>query len=144
MVLRLDRAVINNPWSMNRMYTLMLTDQGLYILYTGPAVKIGMQLGGADRVLQGVVDTVVDRGVKIIEENEAKINEQNLSQLAQQEHSYFITFPEMKELTYNEKGSFWNGYTPFLLIKTDKKNFKLLFHYQDKEIVENFIKALKK
>lgn len=144
MSLRLDRAVINNPWSMNRMYTLMLTEKGLYLLYTGSAVRIGMQLKGADRAMQGVVNAVVDRGVKIIEEAEAKITEQNLDELAQLEHSFFVNFADIQEVIYNAEGSFWNGHTPFLLIKTASKKFKLLFKYQEKQTIEDFVTELKK
>ena len=139
MVSRLDRAVIKNPW-MNRMYSLVQAERGLYLIHTGPAVKIGMKVAGS--LNQYAVSKVVDRGLRKIEAAEAEIASGALDTLSRGKHSHLLPPGAVTEKDFRKRGSLRSARKPVLVLRAGRKKYRLEFPYTDPDEVERFVEGL--
>lgn len=129
MTIRVDRAVIHGPW-MNRMYTLIAADDGLYVLHTGPAVRVGFRARGA--LAQLAADKVVDRGLrKILAAEEAISSSDPEPAMGGSRHSRFVPHGELKEVDFRAKGSIFAGGSPILRVCTASEKMKFVFKYHE-------------
>ncbi len=68
-------------WGMNKMYSLVLTNDDLYLLHTGPGVRINlvtMQRGIEGAAAQMAVNGVIKRGLKKIHAAQEEITPEGL------------------------------------------------------------------
>ncbi len=137
MTIRVDRAVIHGPW-MNRMYTLITGGAGLYVLHTGPAVRVGFQAGGG--LQQLAADKVIDRGLrKIMAAEEAISDEEPAASMGASRHSRFVPFAELRDVEFRRKGSILTGGHPTLRLDTAGGKLKFVFKYHEVEDVQQLV-----
>jgi len=137
---RADRVVIYGPL-MNRMYSLVADEGGLYLVHTGPAVKIGFVAGG--QLQQMAADAVISRGLRRIVAAEQALTEQGPARaLRDSGHSRFVPYDEIIEVDFREKGSLFVGRRPTLRLVTRTGKLKLVFRYSTIQDAQPIVQAV--
>ena len=127
MTVRVDRAVLKSPW-MNRMLTLVVDDEGLYVLHTGPGVRIGFDPGGG--LERWAANKVIERGLKQIRAAEVAItNTSPAEMLGDSRHSRLIAYDQIQSVKFEEAGSVFAGRKPTLRLKTSLGKLKIVFQH---------------
>jgi len=115
---------------MNRMYTLIAADDGLFVLHTGPAVRVGFRASGA--LAQVAADKVVDRGLrKIIAAEDAVTASGPEQAMGASRHSRFVPYGDLMEVEFRAKGSIFAGGFPVLRVRTAGDKLKFVFKYHE-------------
>jgi hypothetical protein len=137
MKLRLDKVVRVVALGVKRVYSLVLADDGLYLIQTG-------HMGALKHIRlddgrQLVIDRPDDRGVRDLQANESRIGTAPLDDLAKIKGNYFIRLEAIEdvELRPNKK-------EPEMWIGVTGSEHHLFFPYAAEEEVRAFERALSK
>ncbi|MFA6427675.1 MAG: hypothetical protein WCW16_04525 [Candidatus Magasanikbacteria bacterium] len=135
---RIDKAVI--PAGLIRSaktYSLLVDDNGFYIIHTGPA---GRHVQTRGSINAAVVDFVRSSQGKKVSEGEARIAAVSLEQLKQEKGNAFIPKSEIKNVEVSK-----NIYNENVLdIETTHKKWKFHFFFvENSEEVKQFAARLK-
>ncbi len=137
MRLRLDKVVRVVSLGVKRVYSLVLTDEGLYLIRTGQMGALKhYQLNDNRQPVSGPSD---DRGVKDLQANESRIDTVPLGELAKIKDNYFIRLEAIEgvELRPNRK-------EPEMWIDVTGSEHHLFFPLATEEDVQVFQRALSK
>ncbi len=141
MNLRLDKVVRVVSLGVKRVYSLILTDDGLYLIQTGHAgaLKHYRLDEAAEAGRRLVSDQPADRGVVELQANESRIATVPLDELAQLKDNYFIRLEVIEdvELRPNKK-------EPEMWIGVTGSEHHLFFPFATPEEVQTFQRALSK
>jgi hypothetical protein len=137
MKVRLDKVVRAVALGVKRVYSLVLTDDGLYLIQTGHVGALKHYRLDANRRLQ--IDQPGDRGVIELEANESRIDAASLDELAQLKDNYFVRLEALEdvELRPNKK-------EPEMWIGVTGSEHHLFFPFAAEEEVQAFQRALSK
>ena len=137
MRLRLDKVVRVVALGVKRIYSLVLTDDGLYLIQTGRARALKHYR--LDDYRQLVIDRPDDRDVQAVQGNESRIDTTPLDVLAQIKDNYFIRLEAIEdaELQPNPK-------EPEMWIGVTGSEHHLFFPLAAREEVQAFQRALSK
>jgi hypothetical protein len=137
MNLRLDKVVRVVAIGVKRVYSLVLTADGLYLIQTGQAGALKhYRLDGNGRL---VCDRPDDRGVKELQANEGRIDTIALDALAQIKDNYFIRLEALEDAEvrpHRPEPEMWIGVTG--------SEHHLFFPFAAEEEVQAFQRALSK
>ena len=137
MRLRLDKVVRVVALGVKRVYSLVLTDDGLYLIQTGRSGALKHYRLDDNR--QVVIERLDDHGVRDVQNNESRIDTMPLDVLAQIKDNYFIRLEAIEdvELRPNPKeAEMWIGVTG--------SEHHLFFPLTAPEEVQTFQRALSK
>jgi hypothetical protein len=137
---RLDMAF--RPGLMvNRMYSIVKTQDSLYFFHTGPGLNLNIRGRGIEKI---GANYVINKGLKKIKLNEEKIAGLSSDELLiLSKHSFSTKIQDISNFEYIEKGGLWNGYVPVLKLTCLNKNFKFRFQYLEEKDVSTFMKQIK-
>jgi|GEM_PF-6943026 len=137
MKVRLDKVVRVVALGMKRAYSLILTDDGLYLIQTGSAGAL--QHYRLDDQRRVVLDRPADHAVSELQANESRIDTVPLDELAQLKDNYFIRLEAIEdaELRPNKK-------EPEMWIGVTGSEHHLFFPLAAEEEVQAFQRALNK
>jgi hypothetical protein len=137
MRLRLDKVVRVVALGVKRVYSLVLTDGGLYLIQTGHAGALKHYR--LDDHRQPVLDRPDDHGVKDLQANESRIDTTPLDELVKIKDNYFIRLEAIEdvELRPNKK-------EPEMWIGVTGSEHHLFFPFATEEEVQAFQQALSK
>lgn len=137
MKLRLDKVVRVVALGVKRVYSLVLADDGLYLIQTGHMSALKHIQLGVDR--QMVIGRPDDRSVQDLQSNESRIDATPLGELAKIKSNYFIRLEAIEdvELRPNKK-------EPEMWIGVTGSEHHLFFPYATEEEVQAFQRALSK
>jgi hypothetical protein len=137
MKLRLDKVVRVVAPGVKRLYSLVLTDDGLYLIQTGHTGALKHYRLDENRQL--LIDRPDDRGVKEVQANESRIATVPLDELAQFKHNYFIRLEAIEDVElrpHRKEPEMWIGVTG--------SEHHLFFPLAAREEAEAFQRALSK
>jgi hypothetical protein len=137
MNLRLDKVLRVVAPGVKRVYSLVLTDEGLYLIQTGHAGTLKHYRLDADRRL--VIDRPGDRGVKELQANESRIDTTPLDELVQLGDNYFIRLAAIEDVELRP-----NRKQPEMWIGVTGSEHHLFFPFASDEDVQAFQRALSK
>jgi hypothetical protein len=137
MILRLDKVVRVVAPGVKRACSLVLTDDGLYLIQTGHAGTLKHYRLDDNRQLQ--IDRPTDRGVIELQANESRIAAVPLDELAQLKDNYFIRLEAIEdaELRPNQK-------EPEMWIGVTGSEHHLFFPFATEDDVQALQRALSK
>jgi hypothetical protein len=137
MRLRLDKVVRVVAPGIKRIYSLVLTDDGLYLIQTGRSGALKhFRLDDNRRV---TIDRPDDRGVKDLQANEGRIDTQSLDELAQLRDNYLIRMEAIEDAELRP-----NRREPEMWIGVTGSEHHLFFPLAAEEDVQAFQRALSK
>lgn len=96
MNVRLDKVVRVAAPGVKRACSLILVDDGLYVIQTGSAGALKHFKLDANRQL--VIDQPDDRGVREVQANESRIDAGSLAELARLKGNYFIRLEAIEDV----------------------------------------------
>lgn len=135
---RLDKVVVPAGLIASaKTYSLILENEGLYVIHTGPATRDVRTRGVFQEMAVGALHTHYD---KKIAEGEARITDTALSILAQEKHSVFL---KLGEITLVKRELNWAGEL-FVYVTTPKKKYKFNMKNIAGEEVQILLDELKK
>ena len=137
MRLRLDKVVRVVALGVKRVYSLVLADDGLYLIQTGHVGALKHIRQDDRRML--VIDRPDDRGVQDLQANESRVGTAPLDDLAKVKGNYFIRLEAIEdvELRPNKK-------EPEMWIGVTGSEHHLSFPFAAEEEVQAFQRALSK
>ena len=137
MRLRLDKVVRVMAPGLKRVYSLVLLDEGLYLIQTGHMGALKHYRLNDNRQL--ALDRPDDRGVRDLQANENQIDAALLDDLAKIKDNYFIRLEAIEdvELRPNKK-------EPEMWIGVTGSEHHLFFPLAAEEEVQTFQRALSK
>jgi hypothetical protein len=135
MNLRLDKVVRAVALGVKRVYSLVLTDEGLYLIQTGQvgALKHYRMVEGR----QAPIDRTDDRSVKELEANEGRIATVPLDELVKIKDNYFIRLEAIEDVELRT-----NRPQPEMWIGVTGSEHHLFFPLAAEEEVQAFQRAL--
>ena len=137
MNLRIDKVVRSVGLGFRQVYSLVLTDAGLYILHTGELRALKHYR--LDTALnQLVADRVADRFVKQLQAQEARIDSTPLDDLVNESGSYLVRLDAIEEIELRA------GRSPALMVHVTGSDHHLVFPFTPLEQVETLQRALSK
>jgi len=137
MKIRLDKVVRVVALGVKRAYSLVLTDDGLYLIQTGHAGALKHYRLDDNRQL--AIDRPDDRGVKDLQANESRIDTVPLDELAQLKDNYFIRLEAIEDVELRpgkKEPEMWIGVTG--------SEHHLFFPFATADEVQAFQRALSK
>jgi hypothetical protein len=137
MQLRLDKVVRVVALGVKRIYSLVLTDDGLYLIQTGRGGALKHYRMDDNRQL--VVDRPDDRDVKHVLTNERQIDTLPLDTLAQIKDNYFIRLEAIEDVELRP-----NRKEPEMWIGVTGSEHHFFFPLTAEEDVQAFQRALNK
>ena len=137
MTLRLDKVVRVVAVGVKRVYSLVLTDDGLYLIQTGHAGTLKHYRLDANRQLQ--IDRSGDRGVIELQANESRIETVPLDELARLKDNYLIRFEAIEDVELRPTKQ-----PPEMWIGVTGSEHHLFFPLAAEEDVQAFQRALSK
>ena len=137
MRLRLDKVVRVVALGVKRVYSLVLTDDGLYLIQTGHAGALRHYRLDDNRQL--VIDRADDRGVKDLQANESRIDATPLDELAKIKDNYFIRLEAIEDVELRPRKN-----EPEMWIGVTGSEHHLFFPFATEEEVQAFQRALSK
>ncbi len=137
MRLRLDKVVRVVAPGVKRVYSLVLTDDALYLIQTGHAGTLKHYRLAEGRSL--AIVRADDRGVRELQANEGRIDSQPLDELVKIKDNYFIRLEAIEdvELRPNKK-------EPEMWIGVTGSEHHLFFPFAAEDEVQTFQRALSK
>ena len=137
MKLRIDKVIRSVGLGFRKVYSLVLTDAGLYILHTGELRALKHYR--LDTALnQLVADRVADRFVKQLQAQEARIDSTPLDDLVNESGSYLVRLDAIEEIELRA------GRSPALMVHVTGSDHHLVFPFTPLEQVETLQRALSK
>ena len=137
MMLRLDKVVRVVSLGVKRVYSLVLTDEGLYLIQTGHVGALKHYRLDSDRRLQ--IDQSADRRVKELQANETRIDTAPLDELTQIKDNYFVRWEALEDVERRP-----NRKEPEMWIGVTGSEHHLFFPLTAEEDVQAFERALNK
>ena len=137
MRLRLDKVVRVVALGVKRVYSLVLTDDGLYLIQTGHAGTLRHYRLDDNRRL--VIDRPDDHGVKDLQANESRIDTAPLDELAKIKDNYFIRLEAIEDVELRPRKK-----EPEMWIGVTGSEHHLFFPFASEEEVQAFQRALSK
>ncbi len=137
MRLRLDKVVRVVALGVKRVYSLVLTDDGLYLIQTGHARALRHYRLDDNRRL--IVDRADDRGVKDLQANESRIDATPLDELVKIKDNYFIRLEAIEEVELRPEKN-----EPEMWIGVTGSEHHLFFPFATEGEVQAFQRALGK
>jgi hypothetical protein len=137
MQLRLDKVVRVVALGVKRVYSLVLTDDGLYLIQTGHAGALKHYRLDEDHRL--AIDRADDRGVKDLQANESRIDATPLDALANIKDNYFIRLEAIEDVELRPGKN-----EPEMWIGVTGSEHHLFFPFATEEEVQAFQRALSK
>ncbi len=137
MRLRLDKVVRVVALGVKRVYSLVLTDDGLYLIQTGHARALRHYRLDDNRRL--IVDRADDRGVKDLQANESRIDATPLDELVKIKDNYFIRLEAIEDVELRPEKN-----EPEMWIGVTGSEHHLFFPFAAEEEVQAFQRALSK
>jgi hypothetical protein len=137
MNVRLDKVVRVVTLGVKRVYSLVLTDDGLYLIQTGSAGALKHYRLDDNR--RWVIDRPDDRGVKEVQANEGRIDTLPLDELAKIKNNYFVRMEAIEDVELRpgkKEPEMWIGVTG--------SEHHLFFPFTAEEEVQAFQRALSK
>ena len=132
--MRIDRvAVPPGLIASGKTYTLILQDDGLYVLHTGPA---GRDVRARGLTEQAAVSMVRKAHALLLAAGEEKVDNTPLDELVKEKHSKFIRKDEIESLQLNK------GVPPVLKFVSQQGMYKFHFTATPREVVEEFVEKL--
>ena len=134
MNLRIDKVVRFTGFGVRRIYSLILSDESLYLIRTGNfgALK-HYRIDNLTR--QVITDRPDERSIKEIQANEAAIDSTPLDQLIGGDN-YLIRLTAIEDVTIQE------GTAPILILKLTGSDHRLLFPFTPIEQVQTLRRTL--
>lgn len=137
MNLRLDKVIRSVGLGFRKVYSLILTDDDLYVIRTGTVGALKhFQIDPNTR--QPVTANQTDRAVRALQTLEARIGTEPWEQLLNDRDSYRIRLDAIEEVNIQA------GKAPAMLIKVTGSDHYLTFPFASFEEVETFQRALSK
>ena len=137
MKLRIDKVIRSVGLGFRKVYSLVLTDAGLYILHTGELRALKHYR--LDTALnQLVADRVADRFVKQLQAQEARIDSTPLDDLVNESGSYLVRLDAIEEIEFRA------GRSPALIVHVTGSDHHLVFPFAPLDQVETLRRALNK
>jgi hypothetical protein len=137
MNLRLDKVVRVVALGVKRVYSLVLTGDGLYLIQTG---RVGaLKHYRLDNHRRLIVDRPDDRAVKEIQTNESRIDATPLDELVKDTDNYFIRLEAIEDAELRLKKQ-----EPEMWIGVTGSEHHLFFPFATEEEVQAFQRALNK
>ena len=137
MRLRLDKVVRIVAPGVKRVYSLVLTDDGLYLIQTGHAGVLRHYRRDDNRRL--VIDRPDDHSVKDLQANESRIDTTPLDELAKIKDNYFIRLEALEDVELRPRKN-----EPEMWIGVTGSEHHLFFPFAREEEVQAFQRALSK
>jgi hypothetical protein len=141
MEMRLDKVTRKLRVGFRKVYSLVLKDEGLYIIRTGNVGALkhyDVRGGGLGGVLnQAVADSITSGFVKQLEAGEAQLSSTPLDRLAKDKGNAFVPRSEGAEVTVS------SGQPAQMKLKTSKGDFSFVFTHTSEEQVQALAQALK-
>lgn len=137
MRLRLDKVVRVVALGVKRVYSLVLTDDGLYLIQTGRPVALKHYRLDGNRQLQ--LDRPDDRHVRELQANENKIGTVPLDEMVKIKDNYFIRLEAIEDVELRP-----NKQEPEMWIGVTGSEHHLFFPFATEEEVQAFQRALSK
>ena len=137
MKVRLDKVVRVVALGVKRAYSLVLTDDGLYLIQTGHAGALKHYR--LDDNYQVVIDRPGDRSVQELQANESRIDTVPLDELAQLKDNYYIRLEAIEDVELRP-----NKQQPEMWIGVTGSEHHLFFPLAAEEDVQAFQRALSK
>jgi hypothetical protein len=137
MRLRLDKVVRVVALGVKRVYSLVLTDEGLYLIQTGRTGALKHYR--LDDNHQLVLDRPDDHSVRDVKSNESRIDRMPLDVLAQIKDNYFIRLEAIEDVELRP-----NTKEPEMWIGVTGSEHHLFFPLVAPEEVQTFQRALSK
>jgi hypothetical protein len=135
MRLRLDKVVRVVAIGKKRVYSLVLTDDGLYLIQTGPAGALKHYRLDDNRQLQ--IDRPADRGVAEVQATESRIDMAPLDEQVKIKDNYFIRLEAIEDVELRP-----GKQTPEMWIGVTGSEHHLFFPFATAEEVQAFQRAL--
>jgi len=137
MNLRLDKVIRSVGFGFRKVYSMILTDDALYLIRTGTVAALKhFQIEPGTQ--QPVTTHQTDRGVRELQALEARIGVEPFEQLLADRHSYRVRLEAIEEVNIQA------GKTPAMLIKVTGSEHYLTFPFAAFEEVQTFQRALNK
>ena len=137
MNLRIDKVIRSVGLGFRKVYSLVLTDAGLYILHTGGVMALRhYRLDAA--LNQVVVDHAADRSVKQLQANEARIDSTPLDDLVNESGNYLVRLDAIEEVEIRA------GQSPALIVHVTGSDHHLMFPLTPLDQIETLQRALSK
>ena len=137
MNLRFDKVIRSVGFGLRKVYSLVLNDDGLYLIRTGGGGALKRYRRDA-ALNQVVVDNAADRGVKEIQKNESRIDTGVLDDLVKDSDNYFVRLEAIEEVRIKA------GKAPEMLIELTGSEHYLVFPFASFEEVQMLERALNK
>ena len=138
---RIDGAVIPPGLIKSaKTFSLILRDEGLYIIHTGPANSRPMQANGLIQVAAAnATANVANRRIaKKVAEGESRLNEIGPETLVQQKHSRLLTPDQISEINIKE-----NLREIVLEIRSSQGKYKFRLPTENKTVAEKIKQTLR-
>lgn len=133
--MRIDKVSRKMSFGFKKVYSLLLEDDGLYIIRTGNVGALQYYSTGGiltDLAAKGITHAYV----KQLEEGEARLATTSLDELAAQKGNAFIPQGELQDVTMK------SGKEPHMTLKTAQGDFSFIFTHTPIEQVEALRQAL--
>lgn len=137
MLLRFDKVVRAVPLSARRVYSLVLTDAGLYLIQTGHAGALKHYR--RDEQGRAVTAHTADRGVQDLQARESQIDVNNLDKWAGIKDNYFIRLEAIEDVELRPGKS-----QPDMWIGVTGSEHHLFFPFATDDEVQTLQRALSK
>jgi len=117
------------------MYSMIIQDRILYLIFTGPGVRDDVS---APNMVSGMAaNAVVRRGIQKIEKVEKEIDKGRVQELvAERKYSFAIPLHEIQDI--KTKGGIYGS----LKFRTPERKFKFQFEYNTEDQREAFVSML--
>jgi precorrin-6B methylase 2 len=136
MNLRFDKVIRSVGFGFRKVYSLVLSDEGLYLVRTGSVRTLKYYRMDANRQIVALNEN--DRGVKEIQKNEGRIDSTPLDDLVKESDSFVVRLEAIEEVKIKA------GRSPEMLIEVTGSDHYLVFPYASLEEVETLQRALNK
>jgi hypothetical protein len=137
MNLRIDKVIRSVGLGFRKVCSLVLTDAGLYILYTGGVRALKhYRLDAA--LNQVIADHATDRSVKQLQANEARIDSTPLDELVNESGNYLVRLDAIEEVEIRA------GQLPTLIVHVTGSDHHLAFPLTPLDQIEMLQRTLDK
>ncbi len=136
MNLRFDKVIRSVGFGFRKVYSLVLSDEELYLIRTGSVGTLKHYRIDANRQIAVLNEN--DRGVKEIQKNEGRIDSAPLANLVKESDNFVIRLEAIEEVKIKA------GQSPEMLIEVTGSDHYLVFPYASFEEVEALQRALNK
>lgn len=133
---RLDKVTRMMAWGFKKVYSLVLSERGLYVIRTGNVGALELyQVGGV--LNKAIVGSITNAFVKELEAGEARLANTPLDQLATEKDNSFVALRDIQSVVVKP------GKAPEMKLKTNKGEFTFVFTHTPVEQVQELEQALR-